>query len=85
MSMGLIVVEVCDANAACTEDLFQLEAELEGVSVLETECMSFCDLCATRPYVFVNGDILDSTDVPSLIDLIRTGVEQWTDFYSTDI
>jgi uncharacterized protein YuzB (UPF0349 family) len=84
VSYGFIVVEVCDANACCTAQLFELEQEFSGVSVLEAACMSHCELCATSPYVFVNGDIITADDVPLLLSAVRTKIEQLLCIYEND-
>lgn len=68
---GWTVIEVCDANPACTQELFNLEAEFPFASVLETACMSQCDLCAQRPYVFLNEEIIAAEQVPELIKILR--------------
>lgn len=85
MSTGLIVIEVCDANPACTDDLFQLEEEFPGLSVLETSCMSECELCATYSYVFLNGGLLFADSVPELLAIIRQKIKETLDFYETEI
>jgi uncharacterized protein YuzB (UPF0349 family) len=71
MTRGWTVIEVCDANPACAEALFELESDYPFVSVLETACMSQCDLCARRAYVFLNNEIVDSETVPQLLDMLR--------------
>jgi uncharacterized protein YuzB (UPF0349 family) len=84
MSAGLIIVEVCDANPACTDDLFALERDYSGVSVLENMCMSQCDLCAAKPYVFLNGELLAAESVPKLLELVRAQIERTLAYYETD-
>ncbi|GGI95443.1 hypothetical protein GCM10010885_01310 [Alicyclobacillus cellulosilyticus] len=74
---GIVLIEVCDANPACTSALFALEHTLPGVTVLETSCMSQCDLCATRPYVFVNGELVTADTVEALIQRVRQRVAAW--------
>lgn len=69
MHIGWALIEVCDANAACTSDLFNLEEEIPGLSVLETGCLSECELCACQPYVMLDGAVLTE---PHLSDLLNT-------------
>lgn len=71
MFVGWALVEVCDANAACTPELFSLEEELPGLSVLETSCLSECELCACRPYVIFDGTIITEARVPDLLQALR--------------
>jgi len=74
MSYGLILIEVCDANLACSSELFTLEEEYPQVSVLANECMSHCELCRTSPYVFLNGEIIAAPTLNELIQRIREEV-----------
>ncbi|MCL6625029.1 DUF1450 domain-containing protein [Alicyclobacillus shizuokensis] len=82
---GFVLIEVCDANPACVSDLFELETEYPAVSVLETPCLSECELCALQPYVFVNGDIVAGDDVPSLLTQVRASTEEAIRLYNTEI
>lgn len=76
MALSLVFVEVCDANLACREELFELENENPSVSVMETECMSQCELCALHPYVFINGDLLYTDSPDSLIQQAKDKVHE---------
>jgi len=71
MSFNLVLVEVCDANQACRPELFSLESQFSSVDIMETDCMSQCDLCAERPYAFVNGELLESEHPDTLIEKIK--------------
>ncbi|WP_067933674.1 DUF1450 domain-containing protein [Alicyclobacillus kakegawensis] len=82
---GFVLIEVCDANPACVPDLFALETEYPAVSVLETSCLSECELCALQAYVFVNGDIVTADDVPSLLARVRASAEEAIRLYDTEI
>jgi uncharacterized protein YuzB (UPF0349 family) len=84
MGWGLTVIEVCDANPACTESLFALEQEYPFVSVLETACMSQCDLCARRAYVFMDNEIVEAPDVPALLEMLRQRLQQSADLDAMD-
>lgn len=81
---GLIMIEVCDVNHACTEALFHLETEFPGVSVMETACMSHCTLCAMHPYVMVNGEIIKGNSVDEVLDNVRTEIKRIFSIYETD-
>ncbi|MCL6631281.1 MAG: YuzB family protein [Alicyclobacillus herbarius] len=82
---GFILIEVCDANPACVPELFQLEEAFPGVSVLETSCLSECDLCAERPYVFFNAEIVSAMDVPTLLEEVKTRIQEHLELYNTEI
>lgn len=84
MSNGLILIEVCDANAACTEQIYQLEQDYPGVAVLETSCMSECELCATEPYVFLNGEIVREPNPTTLLDTIRAEITKLLQSYEQE-
>ncbi|KPV43540.1 DUF1450 domain-containing protein [Alicyclobacillus ferrooxydans] len=73
---GFILLEVCDANPAATSELYGLENEYPGLSVMENSCMSECELCAARPYVFLNGELLAASPVEDLMLLIRSRLNQ---------
>lgn len=55
MNLGLVIVEVCSRNAVNSPALEQFEAEHGEVTVLYEECLNNCDLCALRPFAYVNG------------------------------
>lgn len=76
---GFIVIEVCDANPASSAELFQLEEEFPGVSVLETGCMSHCELCARNPYVYVDGELVSADTVSDLLILVRSRIQAVSD------
>lgn len=76
MSFGLILIEVCDINLACTPELLALEEEFSDVSIIENGCMSHCDLCATSPYVFLNGEIVREETVDKLISTLRGRIDE---------
>ncbi|MCL6592409.1 MAG: YuzB family protein [Alicyclobacillus sp.] len=73
---GWILVEVCDANRACTPALFALEAEFPGVTVMETACLSLCEQCAQGPYVLVNGEPITADTPEALLAQVRTVITQ---------
>lgn len=68
---GMILIEVCDANAACVPELFDLESDYVEVSVLENSCMSHCELCAANPYVFFEGELVHADTTAELLTKIR--------------
>lgn len=76
MSFGLILIEVCDINLACSAELLALENDYPDVSIIENGCMSHCDLCAVSPYVFLNGEIIREETVDKLIVTLRKRIEE---------
>ncbi|WDL97109.1 DUF1450 domain-containing protein [Alicyclobacillus sp. ALC3] len=71
MYVGWALIEVCDANAACTTELFNLEEEIPGLSVLENSCLSECDLCARQPYVMLDGAVVSEPHLTDLLNVVR--------------
>lgn len=82
---GWMMVEVCDANPAACKELFDLEEAYPGLSVLETSCMSECELCAARPYVFVNGARMDAPTVDALLQAVRKALDNELEADKEDI
>ncbi|MFC4766362.1 DUF1450 domain-containing protein [Effusibacillus consociatus] len=73
--MGIVIVEVCESNPAASLNLEILEEKFAGTSVMRSSCLSECELCAQKPYVMVNGDIVVAEDLDSLMSSIRTKIE----------
>jgi len=78
----LTLIEYCDANEANHPLINKLE-ERNGVSVLETQCMSECELCACEPYVFFNGELLSAESLVELVQLIEQRLVESYDENST--
>ncbi|MCZ8514278.1 DUF1450 domain-containing protein [Paenibacillus filicis] len=55
MSMGIVVVEVCDRNEISLKPLEDFETKYPEVAVIRTNCLNKCNLCRARPYALVNG------------------------------
>lgn len=75
--MGIVVVEVCDGNAITTIDIEAIiEAEFPEVAVLKNDCLSFCGLCAVRPYALVNNKRVFGKTPEECLDKIRTAIKE---------
>ncbi|WP_251551113.1 DUF1450 domain-containing protein [Neobacillus muris] len=80
--MGIVVVEICDSNLMSLLDLEAiLEAEYPEVAVLRNECMSFCGMCAKRPYAIVNGKRIFAKTQEECLTLIREKIEEELSIY----
>lgn len=79
---GLIVVDVCESNAACRQELFELESKYPEVSVLESMCMSNCDTCATFPYVLLNGEMVVAQTWDELLTDLTRRIEKIIESYA---
>ncbi|WP_204438691.1 DUF1450 domain-containing protein [Amphibacillus cookii] len=74
--MGIVIVEICESNLLQTIEAEQLfESEYPEVSVLISDCLSFCGLCRLKPYALVNGHRIKGKDVDDCINKIRQAIE----------
>lgn len=74
--MGIVVVEICDGNLITKMEIETiLEAEFPEVAVIESSCLSFCGMCARRPYAIVNGKRIFAKSPEECLDLIRKQIE----------
>ncbi|GIO68247.1 DUF1450 domain-containing protein [Paenibacillus cookii] len=74
--MGIIIVEICDGSLIQEIEVEQiLEAEYPEVAVLESTCLSFCGICARRPYAIVNGKRIFAETAAECLDLIRQRID----------
>ncbi|GIN62167.1 hypothetical protein J27TS8_21600 [Robertmurraya siralis] len=74
--MGIVVVEICDGsliNVLPIEEI--LEEEYPEVAVLESSCLSFCGMCAKRPYAIVNGKRIFAKTAEECLELIKKQIE----------
>ncbi|WP_087974070.1 DUF1450 domain-containing protein [Oceanobacillus rekensis] len=75
--MGIVVVEICDGNAITTLDIESIiETEFPEVAVLMNECLSFCGLCALRPYALVNNKRVSAKTPEECLDKIREQIKK---------
>lgn len=76
MSLGIVIVEICDGSLINEIDLEEiLEQEYPEVSVIESSCLSFCGMCAKRPYAIVNGKRIFAKTVEECLTLIKKQIE----------
>ncbi|WP_235001695.1 DUF1450 domain-containing protein [Halobacillus sp. Marseille-P3879] len=76
-------MEVCDGNLINELDVETiLEEEYPDVAVLMNECLSFCGLCAIKPYAMVNGTRVFADTPEEALDKIRLKIEEELAFYA---
>ncbi|ALA53933.1 DUF1450 domain-containing protein [Shouchella clausii] len=74
--MGIIVVEICDSNLIHTVDVEGLlESEYPEVAVITNSCLSFCGMCALRPYAIVNGKKIFGQTAEECLSKIKDRIE----------
>lgn len=74
--MGIVVVEICDASLINKLNIEMIiEQEYPDVAVLINNCLSFCGLCAKKPYAIVNGKRIFANTAEECLDLIRNQIE----------
>jgi len=75
--MGIVVVEICDGNAITLLDIESiLEEEFPEVAVLMSDCLSFCGMCAVRPYAIVNNKRIYGKSPEECLDKIRQAIRE---------
>lgn len=75
--MGIVVVDVCDANAMATIDIEQiLEGKYPEVAVLINDCLTYCGLCRIRPFALVNGKRVVGQTVEQCLNKIYEAIEK---------
>ncbi|WP_079525283.1 DUF1450 domain-containing protein [Halobacillus hunanensis] len=68
---------MCDGNLINKLDVETLiESEYPDVAVLMSECLSFCGLCALKPYALVNGARIFGKTPEEALDKIRKKIEE---------
>jgi uncharacterized protein YuzB (UPF0349 family) len=81
--MGIVVVEICDGSLINEINLEKiLEAEYPEVAVIQSTCLSFCGMCAKRPYAIVNGKRIFAKTAEECLELIKQQIEAELDFYA---
>ncbi|NHM30649.1 DUF1450 domain-containing protein [Neobacillus terrae] len=74
--MGIVVVEFCDGSLITEIPLAEiLETEYPEVAVIENSCLSFCGMCAKRPYAIVNGKRIFAKTSEECLELIKEQIE----------
>jgi len=81
--MGIIIVEICDGSLIQEIEIERiLEAEYPEVAVIESTCLSFCGICARRPYAIVNGKRVFAKTAAECLELIRQRIEAELEIYA---
>lgn len=81
--MGIVVVEVCDGNLINEMDIESIiESEYPEVAVLMNECLSFCGMCALRPYALVNNTRVFAKTPEAALEKIRAKIEEELAIYA---
>ncbi|RTR36303.1 DUF1450 domain-containing protein [Robertmurraya yapensis] len=74
--MGIVIVDICDASLIKALDIEAiLEEEYPEVAVIESSCLSFCGMCAKRPYAIVNGKKIFAKTAEECLELIKKQIE----------
>lgn len=80
--MGIVIVEICQANYMNGMNLEEiLEREYPEVAVLVNDCLSFCGMCAAKPYAIVNGKRLFANTVEECLVKIKEQIEKELSIY----
>lgn len=80
--MGIVIVEICESSLINELDIESIIEDLyPEVSVLHSSCLSFCGMCAKRPYAIVNGKRIFAKTAEECLEKIKKHVEQELDYY----
>lgn len=71
MNLGLVIVEVCSRNAVNSPSLDQFETENPDIAVMYEECLNNCELCALRPFAYVNSDTATAATPHDCVERIK--------------
>ncbi|MRX74116.1 DUF1450 domain-containing protein [Bacillus lacus] len=74
--MGIVVVEICGAgyfNISEVEEM--LESQYPEAAVISSSCLSFCGMCAKRPFAIVNGKRIFAKTAEKCLSLIKKQIE----------
>ncbi|MFD2682500.1 DUF1450 domain-containing protein [Bacillus seohaeanensis] len=81
--MGIVVVEICDGSLINELNIERiLESEFPEVAVIENDCLSFCGMCAKRPYAIVNGKRIFAKTAEECLALIKNQIESELAIYA---
>lgn len=81
MNLGLVIVEVCSRNTVNSPALEQFETEHEEVTVMYEECLNNCELCALRPFAYVNGKTAAAPTPVECVERIKKFVKREMSIY----
>lgn len=74
--MGIVVVEICDGSLITAINLEEIiESKYPEVAVIESSCLSFCGMCAKRPYAIINGKRIFAKTTEECLQLIMKQIE----------
>lgn len=77
MQLGIVIVEICDGNLITVLDIESiLEEEFPEVAVLMSDCLSYCGMCALRPYALVNNKRIFGKTPEEALDKIRAAIRE---------
>ncbi len=81
-TISVVIIEVCESNFITKLDLEDiLESQYPEVSVIQTDCLSFCGMCAGSPYAMVNGKRVFAKTVDECLVKIKEQIEAELAFY----
>ncbi|WP_442600158.1 DUF1450 domain-containing protein [Neobacillus sp. D3-1R] len=81
--MGIVVVEICDGSLINEINIEKtLEQDYSEVAVIESSCLSFCGMCAKKPYAIVNGKRIFASTAEECLDKIKVQIEEELAFYA---
>ncbi|WEG14959.1 DUF1450 domain-containing protein [Pullulanibacillus sp. KACC 23026] len=81
--MGIVVVEICEASLI---NNLNIEEEIESiypeVSVITSDCLSFCGICRLKPYAMVNNKRIFANSAEECLIKIKQKIEEELAFFN---
>jgi len=76
MSLGLIVVEVCNRNSIASSPLEELEVQYPEVAVIRTNCLNNCNMCRVVPYAMVDEQRVYAKTLDQCLEQINETIKK---------
>lgn len=81
--MGIVIVELCEASLINRLDIEEeIESTYPEVSVIKSDCLSFCGICRLKPYAMVNNQRIFAKTPEECLSKIKEKIEEELAFYS---
>ena len=78
------LIEFCQNNLAQGTEKVKARLERDPVlDILEYDCLTYCDLCASFPYALVNGVVVTGESLKDLLLKIEAEIERQKDDLSS--
>ncbi|WP_099222803.1 YuzB family protein [Listeria costaricensis] len=71
------IVEFCVNNLASgAQEVYEALDKDPGIDVIEYDCLTYCDLCATSLFALVDGEVIRAETAADLLEKIYQFIEE---------